>query len=627
MEEIEKKSVAEASAELVQVPPAADASVPETDELHGLTVFPGTACGLALFLSSSDLEISQLQIEPSGVRGEIQRLRMAAAAVGKELARLSSELEDDTLSEAAAFLDVHRAILEDPSLISETGAIIRERLVNAEWALSLRLEQIRRDFEQIEDDYLRERIDDIVWVFQRVQRVLAGRRAAQGQFGADAVDDPVILVSDNLDPADMLQLRERDDLDIVGIIMAEGSITSHAAILAHSFEIPTLVGVQDAMERLHTADKILLDADRGIVVIGPNPDEKKRAAQEMRALRARRRELVTLKTEKAETRDGKATVSLLSNIALPEDLTDAKRAGSQGIGLFRTEFLYLNRTDLPSEEEQVAAYREVIRGMRDKPVTIRTADLGGDKQLSKESLALLTEEDFEEANPALGLRALRFSFAYPTLFRTQLRAILRAGAGSCVRILLPMVSSTNDVKAALAAIEQARASLEADKLRYADEVLVGGMVETPAAVAMLGDILPMLDFISIGTNDLVQYTLAVDRTNAAVSDYYQELHPAVLRFVADSIRRTIAAEKEVSVCGEMAGRADLAPFFIGLGCRRLSMDSSHIPSLKEHIRSLSLEDCEEFARSLVRRKTVESVRRAVEEFAHLDSDEKDSQND
>ena len=223
-------------------------------ELEGLCVFPGVACGIAFFFSSSDLEISQFQIEASAVRGELQRLRMAAATVSKDLAGLSSELEDETLNEAASFLDVHRSIIEDPTLISETGSIIREKLVNAEWALSLRLEQIRRDFEQIEDDYLRERIEDIAWVFQRIQRVLAGRRSAKSLLSVDAVDAPVILVSNSLDPADMLQLRERDDLDIVGIVMAEGSITSHAAILAHSFEIPTLVGVQDVLERVQSGD-------------------------------------------------------------------------------------------------------------------------------------------------------------------------------------------------------------------------------------------------------------------------------------------------------------------------------------------------------------------------------------
>lgn len=597
---------AEAS-QAAQQPPAEPAG---PKRLKGLPVFPGMACGTALFFSSSDLEIPQFQIEASGVRGEVQRLRMAAQTVGKELAELSDELEDETLGEAAAFLDVHRMIISDPTLISETAAIIRESLVNAEWALSLRLENIRREFDQIEDDYLRERVDDIAWVFQRIQRVLAGRRSAKSLLSADAVDDQVILVAESLDPADMLQLRERDDLDIVGIVMADGSITSHAAILAHSFEIPTLVGVQDLLERIHTGDEILVDADRGRIQLAPDADEKKVARQRMRESRARRRELVKLKAARALTLEGEA-VRLLANIALPDDLADARRAGAEGIGLFRTEFLFLNRPDLPSEEEQAAAYRKVVRGMKDRPVTIRTADLGADKMLSKESMALLTADVSEEANPALGLRALRFSFAFPQLFRTQLRAILRAGAGGAVRILLPMITSPADVLRAKECIEQTRAELESEGLRYADDVKVGGMIETPAAVAMLAELIPTLDFFSLGTNDLVQYTLAVDRTNPAVSAYYEELHPAVLRFIAMTIRRILAAGKEVSVCGEMAGRSDLAPFFLGLGCRTLSMDASHIPSVKERILATSAKEARRFAVSLLRRKSAESVRQAV----------------
>ncbi len=583
------------------------------EKLYGLSASSGIASGIALFFSSADLEVAQLQIDKGAVRGEIQRLRMAAAAVRKELAGLSEELEDETLAEAAAFLDVHRSILADPTLISETSEIIRENLVNAEWALSRRLEEIRRDFEQIDDDYLRERIDDIVWVFQRIQRVLAGRRAAKSIAAADAVDDAVVLVADSLDPADMLQLRRRNDLDVVGIVMTEGSATSHAAILAKSLEIPTLVGVQNALEQIRTGDEILIDADSGFLCIRPDTSDKKVAAVKMRGLRAKKRALLKLKTEPAVTLDGEE-VSLEANIALPDDLSDVRRSGADGVGLFRTEFLFLNRSDLPSEEEQLAAYRNVVKGMKGAPVTIRLADLGADKSLSRESILCLTSEEILEANPALGLRALRFAFAFPQLYKTQLRAILRACAGESARILLPMISSTEDVRRALEIIDGVRKELEEENVPACGDIQVGGMIEMPAAVAMLGDLIPLLDFFSIGTNDLVQYTLAVDRTNVAVSMHYEELHPAVLRFVAESIRRVIAAGKNIAVCGEMAGRADLAPFFIGLGCRTLSMDPSRIPAVKEKILSISVPEAEEFARSLVRRKTTASVKKAIQEM-------------
>lgn len=353
----------------------------EENLLTGLKVCPGVAWGLTLQLTSSDLEIHQFAIDKSAVRGEIQRLRMATASANKQLEQLAETLDEDAPAEASAFLDVYQTILQDPSLITETADIIREKLVNAEWALSLRLEQIRRDFEQIDDDYLRNRLEDISGVFQRIQRVLAGRRSAASLLKAEEFDDSFILIADQLGPADMLQLRERDDLDIVGIIMETGSVTSHSAILAASLGIPTLVGVTNAIERLGTGREILIDATAGTVKVAPSPEEKKAAAAAMKSLRQRKRLLQKLRDEMPVTTDGHS-VRLYANIALPEDMPDARKAGANGIGLFRTEFLFLNRDALPDEEEQVSAYQKVIRGMRGKTVTIRTADLGGDKMPS-----------------------------------------------------------------------------------------------------------------------------------------------------------------------------------------------------------------------------------------------------
>lgn len=606
----DEKKVEEAEA-VVETP----APVEEAPRLKGLRVCPGVARGIGLQLSASDLEIPQFPIDQSDVRGETQRLRMAASSVDKQLSALSETLEDDAPAEAAAFLDVYRMILKDPTLITETARLIREKLVNAEWALSLRLEQIRRDFEQISDAYLRNRFEDITDVFQRIQRVLAGRRSATSLLEAEELEDQVILVADQLGPADMLQLRERDDLDIVGIVMETGSITSHSAILASSFGIPTLVGVENALERIGTGREILVDADAGVVNLSPSDEERKAAARAMRALRQKKRSLVKLRGEAAVTRDGEP-VALYANIALPEDLPEVRKAGADGVGLFRTEFLFLNREDLPGEEEQLDAYQRVIRGMRGRvTTTIRTADLGGDKMLSRESLALLKGDMDEEANPALGLRALRFSFAHRRLFIQQLRALMRAATAGEVRLLLPMVSSPEDVHEVRACMKEAAAELEAEGVKFRSDIPLGGMIELPAAVAVLADLLSLLDFFSLGTNDLVQYTLAVDRTNANVSRYCDECHPAVLRFIAESIRRVTAAGKEISVCGEMAGRADMAPFFIGLGCSALSMDPAHIPAVKERVLALNAEECEVFARGLLRRRTAASVREALSEFA------------
>lgn len=580
--------------------------------LEGLTVYPGVAAGTVQIFASSDLDVPQFAIEKTGVRGEIQRLRNAVGAVDKQMATMADTLDDDLPTEAAAFIEVHRTILKDPTLIAETIELIKSELVNAEWALSLRLERVRREFEQIDDDYLRQRVEDIAHVVQRVQRVLAGRRSAESLLDVETVEDKVILVSDRLDPTDMLQLRGRDDLDIVGLVLEEGSITSHSAILAHSLEIPTLVGVKGLREQAANSQRVLLDADKGTIELHPTTEQLREARLRMRELKREKRQLRKLKDVSAVTKDG-TDVLLAANIALLDDLADAHRVGAVGIGLFRTEFLYLNRSDLPSEDEQFAAYQKVFRSMRGKPVVIRTADLGGDKMLSKESMALLTDASVEEFNPALGLRGIRFSFAYPELLCTQLRALLRAGSGIDVRILLPLVTSPSEVRQFREILDRVRRELEVDGERFAESVSLGGMVELPAAVAMLRDLIPVLDFFSLGTNDLVQYTLAVDRTNATVSEYYEECHPAVLRLIAETIRRVNNAGKPISVCGEMAGRQDLTEFFLGLGCRLFSMDPSRIPVVKNRVLLIDTEDASDFARSILHRRSAESVRRALAE--------------
>lgn len=581
-------------------------------QLDGLTVYPGVAAGTVQIFASSDLDIPQFAIEKSQVRGEILRLRNAVSAVDKQMAAMTDTLDEDLPAEAAAFIEVHRTILKDPTLLADTNELIKTELVNAEWALSLRLERVRRDFEQIDDDYLRQRVEDIAHVVQRVQRTLAGRRSEASLLDVETVEDKVILVSDRLDPTDMLQLRERDDLDIVGLVLEEGSVTSHSAILAHSLEIPTLVGVTGLRESAANNQRVLLDADAGVIELNPTPEQLKDARLRMREQRRAKRQLRKLKDVSAVTTDG-TDVVLAANIALPDDLVDVHRVGASGIGLFRTEFLYLNREDLPGEEEQFLAYQKIFRSMRGKSVVIRTADLGGDKMLSRESMALLRNAPVEESNPALGLRGIRFSFAYPELLTTQLRAILRAGAGAVVNILLPLVTSPVEVRRFREILEEVRASLEAEEAKLPEAVNVGGMVEVPAAVAVLRDLIPVLDFFSLGTNDLVQYTLAVDRTNAAVSDYYEECHPAVLRLIAETIRRVTGAGKSVSVCGEMAGRTDLTEFFLGLGCRVLSMDASRIPSVKNRVLQIDSEDATDFSRGVLHRRSAESVRRALTE--------------
>ena len=582
-------------------------------ELHGISVFPGTAYGLCQLFGSGDLEVPQFSIEKTATRGEIQRLRAAISTVDKQLAALIRSDDEELPPEAVAFVDVHRTILGDPTLIEDTVEIIKEKLVNAEWALSIRLEKTRRDFESIEDDYIRERVKDIAQVISRVQRVLTGRRSPASLFEAEGYEEKIILVADQLDPADMLLLRGRDDLDLAGIVLEEGSTTCHAAILARSLEIPTLVGVKRARELLQNDQSVLLDADSNTIELFPTAERRRDARLRMRELAENKKQLKKLRTLDAVTLDGQ-TIHLYANIALPEDVRDVHRAGADGVGLFRTEFLFMNRNDLPSEDEQFEAYSKVIRSMKGRPVVIRTADLGGDKMLSRQAFELLSGDVPEEMNPSLGLRALRFSFAYPSLLITQLKAIFRAasiGTGN-VKILLPMVTCPEDVEMVLEFIEAAKHELEEAGTKYAESVPLGGMIELPAAVVMLKDLIPVLDFFSLGTNDLVQYTLAVDRTNAAVSRYYDECHPSVLRLIADTVRRVHQAGKSISVCGEMAGRREMIPFFIGLGCTSLSMTLTQIPAIKRRILQTDLAQSEAFASSVLRKRSLKTVHQSFE---------------
>lgn len=589
----------------------------ESQTFSGLTVYKGKACGTAICMSSSDLEIPQFQIEECDADYECRRLLQAIQTVEKHLTAMEQDLASDETAplEASTFLDVYRTILQDPVIKEETQGIIRTQLVNAEWALSLRLEQSRREFEAIDNDYLRERIEDVAYVVTRIQRTLTGQRSTPTSANEeDALDTPVIIVADSLDPADMLQLRERDDLDLVGLIIAEGSPTSHTAILAQSFEIPTLIGLQeDAV--LSTGTELLIDADNGIVQTWPGEREKAAALASWRQLRKRRQSLRQIRQKKASTEDG-TVVALLANIALPDDLADVRRSGADGVGLFRTEFLFLNRTDLPTEDELYKSFKRVSRTLSGQSVTIRLADLGGDKMLSDESFALLSDSDSPvetELNPALGLRGLRFSFAYPELLRIQLRAIMRVAAEYRVSLLLPMICDPEDVRRLKCFMDETDRLLTEEDVRHTADIPLGGMIEVPAALEMLPELSKELDFFSIGTNDLVQYMLAADRTNSAVYQPDDEYHPAVLRVLYRAIKTLRDAERPVSVCGEMAGRPEMTAFFVGIGCRRLSMDPSHIPAVKEKVLHLNVTDCTALSRSLIRRQSRDSVRRALEE--------------
>ena len=594
--------------------PTASDSPREEEEsvtLSGIAVFPGVALGQAQILSEGDLDIPHFSIEKTQTRSENLRLRAAVNTVDKELADVEESLSqnEDTPPEAFAFINLQRQILADESLINDTLAILKERLVNAEWALSLRMEELRRTFEAIDNDYLAERIDDISQVVERVQRVLSGRRRPADTVKLPTSEDKVILIAEDLDPADILILTRRRDLSLAGLVTSSGSTTSHAAILARSLEIPTLVSVEGAVSRIASDDVVLLDADRGTLTLHPNPALMPQVSQRIRelsAVRNRQRKLISCPCVTADN----VPVSLQANIALPEDVRDAQRLGADGIGLFRSEFLFMNRPTPPSEDEQFEAYRRVIRAMKGKPV--RTMDLGGDKVLSAEAMEALNFPAEELLpNPALGRRAIRFSLNHPGFFLTQLKAVLRAAEGSNVRLMLPLLTRPSEIEITRGLIRRAQEELRDRNIAHAAAVPLGGMVEVPAAAIALPAFLSTLDFISLGTNDLIQYTLAVDRHDPGVSELYDPLHPAVLTLLHQVIRMAVKAKKPVGVCGEIAGDPTMAKLLIGMGARHLSMESARILPLKEMILGMKCADAEVLVRKINRMHNFGNIRRLV----------------
>lgn len=557
--------------------------------LHGLAVARGIAIGRAVLISSSRVDVAHYFVEPEQVPQEIKRLSNAREAVTQEIHRLNASLPKDAPPELSALLDVHLMLLQDQMLEEGVKTWIQERLYNAEWALTSQLEVVARQFEEMEDPYLRERKGDLEQVVERLLRQLKGatnvlsqptssaskRNAHRQQDLAleDQAEVPLILVSHDLSPADMLQFKQSV---FVGFVTDVGGKTSHTAIVARSLDIPAVVGARHASHLIRQDDMVIIDGDAGVVIVDPSPiilDEylfKKRQAE------IDRERLSRLRHRPAMTLDGQR-IELLANIEMPEDTPAALEVGAVGVGLFRSEFLFMGReAQLPDEEEQYQAYCRALEGMKGLPVTIRTVDIGADKPLDKGA-----RED-DHLNPALGLRAIRWSLADPAMFLTQLRALLRTAAKGQVNILIPMLAHAREIHQTLSLIEHARLQLDNRGLAHGP-VKLGAMIEVPAAALSLPLFLRHFDFLSIGTNDLIQYTLAIDRTDESVAHLYDPLHPAVLRLVADTIRAGQQAGKSISVCGEMAGDPQLTRLLLGLGLRSFSMHPTQILAVKQEV--------------------------------------------
>lgn len=536
--------------------------------LHGLAVSHGIAIGHAHLVSHATLEVEHYVLPARYIDEEVARFDRAVAAVQAELDALMAGADPGAPAELTAFIDLHHMLLADPLLIEATRQLIRERRCNAEWALVQQLEQVVEQFEQIEDEYLRERKADIVQVVERVLKVLMGH---PGHPPKHARGESLIVVAHDLSPADTIQFKQ---LKIGGFVTDLGGATSHTAIVARSLAIPAVVGLHHARHLIREDDMLIIDGTRGVLIVDPDPRVLEEYRLRRSALEVERAKLKRLKKARAATLDG-VDIELSANIELPGDIPQVKAVDASGIGLFRTEFLFLNRDGMPGEDEQFEAYRSVAEAMGRRPVVIRTLDIGADKNLRG--------VERTEANPALGQRAIRYCLAEPQLFLTQLRAILRASHYGRIRVLVPMLAHAHEIAQTLALIEQAKEQLRVRSQPFDEGIEVGGMIEIPAAALALGVFLKKLDFLSIGTNDLIQYTLAIDRSDEAVAHLYDPLHPAVLRLIAQTIHAGTRAGMPVAVCGEMAGDPRLTRLLLGMGLRQFSMHPAQILEVKQEV--------------------------------------------
>lgn len=569
-----------------------------TLNLQGQAVSRGVAIGRAVLVASSRMDVAHFFVEPDQVAPELHRLREARVAVCKEIEEVQQSLVPSANKEAhhelTALLDVHLMLLQDEQLQDGVKHWVQERLYNAEWALTAHLEQIAKQFDAMEDPYLRERKADLEQVVERMLRYMRGHASpidgrmsktkAQDKDGADM---PMVLVAHDLSPADMMHFKQSV---FTGFVTDVGGKTSHTAIVARSLDIPAVVGVRNASQLVQQDDCVIIDGDAGHVIVNPTPELLTEYQRKQKLGEMERERLWRIKNTPAVTLDGER-IELLANIEVPEDTVPALSVSALGIGLFRTEFLFMGRKgQLPSEDEQYEAYCRAIEGMHGLPVTIRTVDVGADKPLDRS----LRDDHL---NPALGMRAVRWSLSEPDMFLLQLRAILRAGARGKVNMLVPMISHMREIQQVKHLVQMAKDQLDAQARAYGP-VRLGAMIEVPAAALMVRTILQHFDFVSIGTNDLIQYTLAVDRVDEAVAHLYDPLHPAVLQLVANIIAEARAQGKGVSVCGEMAGDPTMTRLLLGLGLRSFSMHPSQILAVKQQILKSDTRQLQAWAQSV-----------------------------
>jgi len=557
--------------------------------LHGSSVSSGITVGYAHLVSTARLEVAHYEIADDAIEAEVARFDRAMQTAQAELSSLKDHIAADAPAELEAFLDLHRMILDDSALASAPRELIRKRRANAEWALVQQMERLVERFEEIEDPYLRERKADVQHVVERVLKVLTGAQTLVEPAASE--EQKLIVVAHDLSPGDMILFKRHN---YGGFVTDVGGVTSHTAIVARSLGIPAIVGLHHARQTVAEGELLIVDGVQGVLIVNPDPLVLAEYRRRQAGLKTERQRLRRLRKTPAATLDG-TPVELYANIELPQDAAHAIEAGAQGVGLFRTEFLFLNRRDLPGEDEQFEAYRQVAAAMKGLPVVLRTLDVGADKALNGDGAPAPNIP-----NPAMGLRAIRFCLAEPQMFLTQLRAILRASHYGPVRILLPMLAHMHEIEQTLVLIRQAKQQLDERGQPYDAGIEVGGMIEIPAAALSLPIFMRRLNFLSIGTNDLIQYTLAIDRTDDAVAHLYDPLHPAVLTLVANTIQTATRGGVPVAVCGEMAGDLQLTRLLLGLGLRSFSMHPSQLLPIKDRILHTSLAEVQTLAQRVLR---------------------------
>lgn len=536
--------------------------------LYGIGIGGGIAIGRAHLVSHTTADVSHYFLESADIPAELQRFDDAIRTTRKELEMLWGSIPENAPAELGAFLSLHIMLLNDAALSREPRKIIQAERCNAEWALKQQADQLIAQFEEIEEAYLRERKHDVMQVVERIFKNLAGQSSAP-PLPSSLIDD-AILVAHDLSPADMVYFK---DASYAAFVTDVGGATSHTAILARSLDLPSVIATHSARHLIHEDELMIVDGQQGVVIVNPDETVLAEYRRRQRAWRAARNKLASLKKTNAQTQDG-TPIELLANIELPKDVADVVESGAMGVGLFRSEFLFLGRDTLPDEQEQYDAYRHVAEQLNGRPVTIRTMDLGADKN-PKWSIHGTGD------NPALGLCGIRLCLAEPQLFRTQLRAILRASAHGQVRILFPMINGITDLKQALAQLDAAKQELREEGVSFDEKIAVGAMIEVPSAALTVNMLAKHVNFLSIGTNDLIQYTLAIDRNDDAVSHLYDPTHPAVLYLLTHTLKTAAKFGLPVSVCGEMAGDSRMTRLLLGMGLRRFSMHPANLLSVKQ----------------------------------------------